>query len=496
MQPFRIAFPRFAHTVSNTKIWPDAKKAIEDVVHPGSTILVGGFGLCGIPEHLITAIQQTPHINQLTAVSNNAGVDQCGLGLLLETKQIKKMVSSYVGENATFEKQYLSGELAVEFVPQGTLAERIRAGGAGIPAFYTATGVGTPIELGQIPILYDQETKQPREMSTARASKDFRGRRYILEEAIVGDVALIKGWKADHYGNVVFRKTARNFNQAMGKAAKVTIVEVEEIVPIGSLDPDSIHLPGIYVDRIIHGKKYEKRIERLKLSNASKSSEKMDEDALKRELIIKRAAKEIQDGMFVNLGIGMPMLVTSYLPKNSRAILQTENGLLGLGPYPVSGNQDPDLINAGKETVTALPGASYFGSEDSFAMIRGGHLDLTVLGAMEVSQYGDLANWIIPGKMVKGMGGAMDLAAAGKTRVIVTMEHVAKNGKPKIVTSCKLPLTGQKCVSRIITDLCVFDVSPTEGLLLTELFPGVTLDQVKQCTACSFQVSPSLAVQK
>lgn len=435
----------------NGKIWPDAISAIRDVIKPESTLLVGGFGLCGIPENLISAIQKSPNINNLTAVSNNAGVDQFGLGLLLATRQIKKMISSYVGENATFEKQYLSGELSIEFVPQGTLAERVRAGGAGIPAFFTPTGVGTPIEQGQIPVLFDASTKKPLELSRPKSVKEFNGRKYIMEEAITGDVALIKGWKADPFGNVIFRKTARNFNSVMAKAAKLTIVEVEEIVPVGSLDPDKIHLPGIYVDRIIQGKNYEKRIERLKFDDEENTQ--IDEDSKRRERIIKRAVKEIKNGMFVNLGIGIPMMVTKYLDNSCTAILQTENGLLGLGPYPKSGEQDADLVNAGKETVTALPGASYFGSEDSFAMIRGGHLDLTILGAMEVSEKGDLANWIIPGKMVKGMGGAMDLAAAGKTRVVITMEHVTKGGKPKILSKCQLPLTGQQCVSKIITDL-------------------------------------------
>lgn len=204
------------------------------------TILVGGFGLCGIPENLIGALRDSG-AKGLTCVSNNAGVDDFGLGLLLQTRQIKKMVSSYVGENATFERQYLSGELELEFCPQGTLAERLRAGGAGIPAFYTPTGVGTLVAQG-------------------KETREFEGRPYVLERGIVGDFALVKAWKADRFGNLMYRKTARNFNPMVATAGRVTVVEVEEIVETGALDPDQIHTPGVYVQRIIQGK-FEKRIE-------------------------------------------------------------------------------------------------------------------------------------------------------------------------------------------------------------------------------------------
>lgn len=207
----------------------------------GMTVLAGGFGLCGIPENLIAEIQRKG-TSGLTVVSNNCGVDGFGLGLLLEKKQINKMVSSYVGENALFEKQLLNGELEVELTPQGTLAEKIRAGGAGIPAFYTATGVGTPVAKG-------------------KEVKVFNDREYLLEEAIVGDFAIVKGWKADRYGNVIYRHTAQNFNPLVATAGKITVVEVEEIVEVGELDPAHIHTPGIYVDRVVLGT-FEKRIEK------------------------------------------------------------------------------------------------------------------------------------------------------------------------------------------------------------------------------------------
>ena len=224
------------------KLYSSATLALQDVVKNGQTIAVGGFGLCGIPEALIEALKQTG-VNELTCISNNAGVDDFGLGKLLQTKQIKKMISSYVGENKEFERQYLNGELEVELTPQGTLAEKLRAGGAGIPAFFTQTGVGTLIAEG-------------------KEQRDFDGKPYILENSLTADVALVKAYKADKAGNLIFRKTARNFNPECAMAGKFTVVEVEHVVEIGELDPDDIHLPGIYVHRIVLNANPEKRIEK------------------------------------------------------------------------------------------------------------------------------------------------------------------------------------------------------------------------------------------
>jgi len=224
------------------KVYKNAKEAIEGV-KDGMMFVLGGFGLCGIPENSILALRDSG-VKNITCVSNNAGVDDFGLGLLLQTRQIKKMISSYVGENATFEKQFMSGELEVELVPQGTLAERIRAGGAGIPGFYTPTGVGTLV-------------------ATGKEVMNFNGRDCILERGIFGDFAFVKAWKGDKFGNLIFRKTARNFNPMAATAGKITVAEVEELVEIGELDPDQIHTPGVYVQRIFKGQNYEKRIEQL-----------------------------------------------------------------------------------------------------------------------------------------------------------------------------------------------------------------------------------------
>lgn len=233
---------------SSKKVFADAKSALQGV-QDNMTLLVGGFGLCGIPENCIEALRDSG-VKGLTCVSNNAGVDDFGLGLLLQTRQIKKMLSSYVGENATFEKQFMSGELELEFCPQGTLAERLRAGGAGIPGFYTPTGVGTKIAEGK-------EVRQ------------FDGRDYILEKGITGDFAFVKAWKGDKFGNLVYRKTARNFNPMIATAGKITVAEVEELVEVGELDPDEIHTPGVFVQRIFQGKNYQKRIEQRTVIKAN-----------------------------------------------------------------------------------------------------------------------------------------------------------------------------------------------------------------------------------
>jgi 3-oxoacid CoA-transferase len=445
------------------KVYPDAASALQGLLRDGMTIAAGGFGLCGIPENFIQALVQSG-TKGLTIVGNNAGVDDFGMGLLLKTRQVKKVIASYVGENKEFERQVLAGELDLQLTPQGTLAEKLRAGGAGIPGFYTRTAAGTKLAEG-------------------KETKSFDGREYVLEEGIRTDLAMVKAWKGDKAGNLVYRKTSRNFNPMIATCGKVTVAEVEQLVEIGELDPDQVHTPGIYIDRIIQGSRYEKRIEFRTIAGTAGKK-----DSPIRELMARRAAKELRDGFYVNLGIGIPTLVANFIPENINVTLQSENGLLGIGPFPADSGVDPDLINAGKQTVTTIPGSSFFSSADSFAMIRGGHVDLSILGGLEVAENGDLANWMVPGKMVKGPGGAMDLVS-GVRRVVVLMEHTSKDGASKVLKKCSLPITGKAVVNMIITDLCVFEVEPGKGLVLKELHPGVSLEDVKAKTAAQFRVA-------
>lgn len=431
------------------------------LVKSGDTILVGGFGMTGNPVHLLHAIAETD-IKELTYVANNVGEAGLGGGRLLRNGQIKKAIGSFFTSNREAVAAAQSGAIEFELLPQGSLAEAIRAGGAGIGGFYTQASAGTVIAEG-------------------KETKIINSKEYVFQPALRGNVALIRAWVADTAGNLCYRMTENNFNQAMATAADIVIVEAEEIVPVGTLDPNQIHTPGCFVDYLVQA---HITLEELGSSaSVADSSKKVSESRMN---MARAALAELKRGDVVNLGIGIPTLVADLITSEHGIILHTENGMLGVGPEPKAGGAMDYPINAGKIPVTALPGASYFDSAISFAMIRGGHVNVAIMGGLQVDEAGNLANWAVPGKPLLGVGGAMDLAS-GAEKLIITMEHTTNDGKPKIVPSCTLPLTAIGAVDVIITDLAIFRFLDGK-LTLTALMPGATLEEVREKTAANFAI--------
>ncbi len=430
-----------------------------NLVKSGDTLLVGGFGMTGNPTNLLHAIAET-NIRDLTYVANNVGEPGLGGGRLLRNGQIKKAIGSFFTSNREAVAAAQSGAIAFELLPQGSLAEAIRAGGAGLGGFFTPTAAGTVLAEG-------------------RETKVIDGKAYVFQPALRGNVALLRAWQADEAGNLVYRMTENNFNQAMATAADLVIVEVEEIVPVGALDPNTIHTPGCFVDYLVQA---HVTLDGLGSSASVAASSKRVDPA--RMAMVERALAELRPGDVVNLGVGIPTLVADLITPEHGIILHTENGMLGVGPEPAAGGALDYPINASKIPVTALPGASYFDSATSFAMIRGGHVNVAIMGGLQVDEAGNLANWAVPGKPLLGVGGAMDLAS-GARKLIVTMEQTTREGEAKIVPSCTLPLTAINAVDVVITELAVFRF--LEGqLTLTELLPGATVDEVRAKTSARF----------
>jgi 3-oxoacid CoA-transferase len=349
----------------------------------------------------------------------------------------------------------------VELIPQGSLAEAIRAGGAGIGGFYTETAIGTVLA-------QDAETKE------------IDGKTYVFVPALHADVAFIHAWKADISGNLIYRMTERNFNKAMATAADQVIVEVENIVALGDLDPEQVHTPGSYVDFLVSVNTSAKDLGSSASVRSGKS--KVSEQRMR---IAERALRELDPGDIVNLGVGIPTLVADLITPQHGVTLHTENGMLGLGPSPEEGGALEYPVNAGKIPVTALPGSSYFDSSDSFALIRGGHVDVAIMGGLQVDEEANLANWAAPGRPLLGVGGAMDLAQGAK-RLIVTMNHRHKDGSSKIVPQCDLPLTALCAVDTVITELAVFEFIDGH-LTLIEIMPGSSLEEIQKHTSASFR---------
>jgi 3-oxoacid CoA-transferase len=429
------------------------------MVKTGDTILVGGFGMTGHPVHLVHALAET-QTRDLTFVGNNVGEAGLGGGRLLRNGQLKKAIGSFFTSNPEAVAAAQSGELEVQLIPQGSLAEALRAGGAGIAAFFTPTSAGTVI-------------------AANLETRDFAGVPHVLVPGIRGNVALVRAWKADTAGNLQYRMTEQNFNRAMATAADLVIAEVEQIVPVGSLEPENIHTPGMFVDFLVQA---HVTLELLGSSASVKASIKRVDDA--RMHMAQRALIELQRADVVNLGIGIPTLVADLITPEHGILLHTENGMLGVGPSPEDGGALEYPVNAGKIPVTALPGASYFDSSESFAMIRGRHVDVAIMGGLEVDEAANLANWAVPGKPLLGVGGAMDLASGAK-KLIITMTHTNGDGSSKIVPSCALPITARGAVDLIITDLAVFEFVNGE-LVLTELMPGANLEDVRANTTARF----------
>ena len=436
------------------------------LVKDGDTIFGGGFGMTGNPVHLLHALAKTQTRN-LTYIGNNVGEPNLGGGKLLLNGQIKKMIGSFFTSNPDAVKAAQSGSVEYELLPQGTLAEAIRAGGAGIAGFYTPTSAGTVI-------------------SKEKELKIFDGKEYVFEKALHANIAFIRAWKADTAGNLTYRMTEQNFNKAMATAADIVVAEVEHIVPLGEIEPENIHTPCCYVDYIVQANITP---EYLGTSASVKSSSKKVDDV--RMNMARRAFKELKKGDVVNLGIGIPTLVADLIKTEDSIILHTENGMLGVGPVPEDDAGAMGYpVNAGKVPVTALQGSSYFDSADSFAMIRGGHIDVAIMGGLEVDEHANLANWAVPGKPLLGVGGAMDLASGAK-KLIITMTHTNIDGSSKIVPSCTLPLTAMNAVDMIITDLAVF-AYPKGRLTLIELMPGSILEEVRSKTKARFDEMLSL----
>jgi 3-oxoacid CoA-transferase len=458
------------------KIFSSPEQAIADVPD-GATVAIAGFSVGHrFATSLILALREKGTKN-LTLVCNSLGDPGATRGqILAENNQVKKLMAAFSvrpGTPTASEDQINKGNMEVELVPQGILVERCRAGGAGIPAFYSPTSVGTDLVKG-------------------REIREFDGKPYVLEYAIHVDYAFCRGYRADRLGNVQFRGGSQNFNPSFAKSARCAIVEVDEIVEPGVIPPELIDLPGIFVQRIVKTTQVAdgKAWRRPERRPSDKPRLYNDKPALTRAGIAKRAAALVKEGTYVNLGVGIPTMVSNYL-QDRDVILHAENGVLGYGQMVNTEEEiDPDVYNAAGQFVALKPGASFFDSVTSFEMARGGWIDTVILGAYEVDETGSVANWSTSDAKRGGIGGAMDLLS-GKGDLIIVMEHTDSKGRPKLRKRCTYPLTGKNCVSYVVTDLALLRWD-TDRFVVDEVAPGFTPQEVIALTEMDIGSGPNV----
>jgi 3-oxoacid CoA-transferase len=456
------------------KVFESPEKAIADVPD-GATIAIAGFSVGHrFANSLIIALREKG-TKGLTLVCNSLGDPGATRGqILAENRQVKKLIAAFSvrpGTPTASEEQITAGEMEVELVPQGILVERCRAGGAGIPAFYSPTSVGTDLVKG-------------------REIREFNGKPHVLEHAIHVDYAFLRGYRADRLGNVQFRGGSQNFNPSFAKAARVAIVEVDEIVEPGAIPPDLIDLPGIFVSRVVKTTQKFQLWWRPERRPSDQPRLYGGKPGLTRAGIAKNAARLVKDGTYVNLGVGIPTMVSNYLVGRD-VILHAENGVLGYGRMVSEEKEvDPDIYNAAGQYVQLKPGASFFDSVTSFEMARGGRIDTVILGAYEVDQTASVANWSTADAKRGGIGGAMDLLS-GRGDLVIVMEHTDSKGRPKLRKKCTYPLTGKACVTYVVTDLALLRWDG-KRFVLDEVAPGFTAQEVIALTEMEITAAPNV----
>ncbi len=459
------------------KVFASPAAAIADIPE-GATVGLGGFGQqhC-FATSLLLALRDKGTKNLCVVCNSLGGNGELRGQILAESGQVSRLMASFTARPGTptaAEDQILAGTLKAELVPQGILVERCRAGGAGIPAFYSPVGVDTAIEAG-------------------KEIRYFDGKRYVMEEAIILDYALLRAYRADRAGNVQMRGGSRSLNVAFAKSARIAIVEVDEIVETGEIPPEQVGLPGIFVSRVVKST-HQHDVQSLSPAPRRPNDKPrlyQGRPGLTREAMARRAASIVKEGSYVNLGIGIPTLVSNYL-EGRDVLLHAENGILGYGRLVTGNDIDPDIYNAGGQFVATVQGASYFDSVTSFEMARGGHLSTVILGSYEVDAEANIANWSTAETVnsVGSIGGAMDLVAGG-CELIVIMEHVDSKNRPKLRKRCSYPLTGTRCVNWIVTDLALLRWDDAH-FVLEEVMEGFSPEEVIAMGDMDVKISPSL----